>query len=133
MSWPSKVIIAGLFLALNFDAVVQAEGSGAIPSIGGRYFGRRVELQVPAFAQDDPRWSNVRLGPSTDTLGDEGCAVTSAAMVVAFYKIKTDPQQMNAFLTRTGGFSGDGLIHWSRVGSIAPSHLELAYNGGRGR
>ena len=37
--------------------------------------------------------------------------------------------QLNAFLTRTGGFTGDGLIHWSRVPSIAPAHLELAYNG----
>ena len=122
--------IASLFLALNFDAVVHAEVNGAIPSIGGRYFHGRVEIPVPAFAQDDPRWSDVRLGPSTDTLGDEGCAVTSAAMVAAFYGIKTDPQQLNAFLTRTGGFTGDGLIHWSRVPSIAPAHLELAYNGG---
>jgi CheY-like chemotaxis protein len=88
-----------------------------------------VILPVPAFAQDDPRWSDIRLGPSTDTLGDEGCAVTSAAMVAAFYGIKTDPQQLNAFLTRTGGFTGDGLIHWSRVPLIAPARLELVYNG----
>src|SRR5260370_6671266 len=121
--------IAPLFLAFNFDAVVLAEVNGPIPSIGGQYFDRRVEIPVPAFAQDDPRWSEVRLGPSTDTLGDEGCAVTSAAMVAAFYGIKTDPQQLNAFLTRTGGFTGDGLIHWSRVPSIAPAHLQLAYNG----
>ena len=113
--------IAALFLAINFDAVVHAEVNVAIPSVGGRYFGGRVEIPVPAFAQDDPRWSDVRLGPSTDTLGDEGCAVTSAAMVAAFYGIKTDPQQLNA---------DDGLIHWSRVPSIAPAHLELAYNGG---
>jgi hypothetical protein len=56
--------------------------------------------------------------------------VTSAAMVAAFYGIKTDPEQLNAFLTRTGGFSDDGLIHWSRVPTIAPAHLKLAYNGG---
>ena len=122
--------IAALFLAVNFNAVGQAEVNVAISSVGGRYFDGRVEIPVPAFGQDDPRWSDVRLGPSTDTLGDEGCAVTSAAMVAAFYGIKTDPQQLNAFLTRTGGFTGDGLIHWSRVPSIAPAHLELAYNGG---
>ena len=122
--------IAGLCLVLSFDAVVHAEVNDAIPSIGGRYFGRHVEIQLPVFAQDDPRWSDVRLGPSTDTLGDEGCAVTSAAMVVAFYGIKTDPRRLNAFLTRAGGFSDDGLIDWSRVPSIAPDQLELAYNGG---
>jgi hypothetical protein len=121
--------ILSLFMAFSFVAFVHAEVDGAIPSVGGRYFGRRVILPVPAFAQDDPRWSDIRLGPSTDTLGDEGCAVTSAAMVAAFYGIKTDPQQLNAFLTRTGGFTGDGLIHWSRVPLIAPARLELVYNG----
>ncbi len=120
----------GLFLALHFDPVVQAKADGAIPSIGGRYFEHRVEIPIRAFAQDDPRWSELRLGPSTDTMGEEGCAVTSAAMVIAFYGIKTDPQQLNAFLTRTGGFTDDGLIHWGRVPAIAPDRLELAYNGG---
>src|SRR5258708_38366503 len=119
--------IASLFLAIHFDAVVHAEVNGAIPSSGGRYFDGRVEIPVPAFAQDDPRWSDVRLGPSTDTLGDEGCAVTSAAMVAAFYGIKTDPRQLNAFLTRTGGLDQDGLIDWSRVPLIASAHLKLAY------
>jgi hypothetical protein len=118
-----------LFMAVNFDPVVHAEGDGAIPSTGGQYFDRRVEIPVPVFAQDDPRWGNVRLGPSRDTLGYQGCAVTSAAMVVAFYGVKTDPQQLNSFLTKAGGLSDDGLIQWSRVPAIAPSHLELAYNG----
>jgi hypothetical protein len=113
--------IAVLFMAVNFDAVVHAEVSGTIPSSGGRYFNRRVGIPVPAFAQDDPRWRSVRLGPSTDTLGDEGCAVTSAAMVVAFYGIKTNPPQLNNFLTRAGEFSEDGLIQWSRVPAIAPA------------
>ncbi len=121
--------ILGMFLALNVHAFVHAEVGGAIPSVGGRYFDHRVELPVPIFAQDDPRWSAVRLGPSTDTLGDEGCAVASAAMVAAFYGIKTDPQELNAFLSRAGGFTGDGLIHWPRVPLIAPAHLKLAYNG----
>src|SRR5258708_14964591 len=86
--------IATLFLALNFDAVVLAEVNGPIPSIGGQYFDRRVEIPVPAFAQDDPRWSDARLGPSSDTLGAERCAVTSAAMLATFYRIWTDPTQL---------------------------------------
>ena len=122
--------IASLFLALYFNGALRAEVNSGIPSTGGQYFESRVEISVPVFAQDDPRWADVRIGPSTDTMGDEGCAVTSAAMVAAFYGIKTDPQQLNAFLTRTGGFTDDGLIHWSRVPAIAPDHLELAYNGG---
>jgi hypothetical protein len=121
--------VALLLMAVSFDAVAHTEVNSTIPSSGGRYFDRRVEIQVPAFAQDDPRWSSLRLGPSADTLGDEGCAVTSAAMVVAFYGIKTDPQQLNNFLTRAGGFSDEGLIQWSQVPAIAPGYLKLAYNG----
>ena len=117
------------FVALNFNVIIHAETSGPILSSGGRYFGRRVEISVPAFAQDDPRWGNTRLGPSTDTLADQGCAVTSAAMVVAFYGIKTDPLRLNNFLTRVGGLSEDGLIEWERVPAIAPTYLKLAYNG----
>jgi hypothetical protein len=123
------VVATILFITLNFDAIVGAETSGTIRSSGGRYFDLRVEIPVPAFAQNDPRWSRVRLGPSTDTLGDQGCAVTSAAMVVSFYGIKTDPLQLNNFLTRAGGLSDDGLIEWDRVPAIAPAYLRLAYNG----
>jgi len=130
MVMPKFVLgIAILHMAVSLVAVAHTEVNRTIPSSGGRYFDRRVEIQVPAFAQDDPRWSSLRLGPSADTLGDEGCAVTSAAMVVAFYGIKTDPQQLNNFLTRAGGFSDDGLIQWSRVPAIAPGYLKLAYNG----
>jgi hypothetical protein len=52
--------VASLFLALNFNGVVHAEVNAAIPSTGGKYFDSRVEIPVPAFAQDDPRWANVR-------------------------------------------------------------------------
>src|SRR5271154_6110476 len=89
---------AGLLLV----SIAHADDSGSISSSGGRYFDHRVEISVPVFAQDDPRWSTVKLGGSADTLGTEGCSVTSAAMVAAFYGIKTDPQRLNDFLTRTG-------------------------------
>jgi hypothetical protein len=121
--------LACLVVVLIVNSSLRADEDDSIPSIGGKFFEHRVEIPVPAFAQDDPRWSNVLLGPSTDTLGDEGCAVTSGAMVAAFYGVKTDPQKLNAFLTRTGGFTSDGLIHWDHVPSIAPRHLELAYEG----
>jgi hypothetical protein len=125
----SSLCLVGLLLALNIAGALRADDDGVIPSVGGKFFAHRVEIPVPAFAQDDPRWSNVQLGPSTDTLGDEGCAVTSAAMVAAFYGIKTDPQQLNALLTIKGAFSSDGLISWERVPAIAPDRLALAYNG----
>ena len=50
-------------------------------------------------------------------------------MVASFYGIKTDPQKLNDFLTRTGGLDSEGLIDWSLVPSVAPNRWELAYNG----
>ncbi len=116
-------------LGLSLVSMVHANDNDSISSSGGKYFDHRLEIAVPAFAQDDPRWSAVRLGVSTDTLGDEGCAVTSAAMVASIFGVKTDPQKLNDFLTRTGGLDNDGLIDWSMVASVAPDRLELAYNG----
>ena len=71
----------------------------------------------------------LRLGVSTDTLGDEGCAVTSGAMVAAFYGVKTDPNLLDDFLTRTGGLDKEGYIDWNAVPAIAPSRFKLIYNG----
>ena len=122
------LVFAGVLIFFNFSSGLRADDE-RIASTGGRYFDHRVEIAVPAFAQDDPRWTDDRLGGSTDTLGDEGCAVTSAAMVAAFYGVKTDPQRLNSFLTRSGGLDREGLIDWEEVSAIAPQRMELAYNG----
>jgi hypothetical protein len=62
---------------------------------GGRYFFHRVALAVPSFRQGDEKWSDDPLGGIEDngTIGGEGCAVASAAMVFKFYGVETDPQQ----------------------------------------
>src|SRR5437870_835513 len=70
---------------------------------GGRYFFHRVELSVPQFRQDDENWRDDALGWTDGTLGAEGCAVASTAMVLKFYGIDTDPRQLNEYLTGTGG------------------------------
>jgi hypothetical protein len=98
-----------------------------ISTRGGRYFVQRVEIPVPAFQQDDPRWSLQLLGPTFDTVGQAGCAVTSAAMVLASYGIDTDPQRLNAFLTTTGGYTPNGWLYWEKAAAIAPGRVEKAY------
>ena len=94
----ARLFLAGFALGTSLLSRAYAEEMNSIASIGGRYFEHRVEIAVPAFAQDDPRWGGVRLGLSTDTLGNEGCAVTSGAMVAAFYGVKTDPNLLDDFL-----------------------------------
>jgi hypothetical protein len=98
-----------------------------ISSSGGRYFVRRVEIPVPAFQQNDPRWSLDLLGPTFDTVGQQGCALTSAAMVLASYGIDTDPQRLNAFLDTNGGYTPNGWLYWEKAAALAPGRVEKAY------
>jgi len=98
-----------------------------IPSQGGLYFPRRVELAVPSFAQGDPRWRRDLLGQTPATIHAEGCAVSSAAMVLASYGIDTDPGRLNRFLTQHGGFTPQGWLYWEKAPEILPGHAEKAY------
>lgn len=94
---------------------------------GGLYFPRRVELAVPQFRQADPAWRLDRLGDTESTLGAEGCAVTSAAMVLKSYGVNTDPQRLNAFLTAHDGYVGQGWLVWEKATDIQPGCAEKAY------
>ena len=85
---------------------------GLAPS-GGKFFEKTVLIPVPRFLQDDPRWGANLLGPSaTETIGSHGCAVSSAAMVLASYGVNTDPQRLNDFLNGNNGFTPQAWIEW---------------------
>ena len=96
---------------------------------GGRYFFHRVELPVPPFWQGDEKWRDDPLGGNVDngTLGGEGCAVAAVAMVLKFYGVGIDPQQLNWFLTSVGGYTERGWIYWERVAWFAPDRVRHAY------
>jgi Peptidase_C39 like family len=98
-----------------------------IPSAGGLYFFWRLELPVHRFAQDDPRWSDDPLGPTQATMGAEGCAVSSSAMVLAFYGQDVDPSRLNAFLTMNGGFTPEGWLYWEKAADYMPGGVRHAY------
>ncbi|MEA1906905.1 MAG: S-layer protein domain-containing protein, partial [Euryarchaeota archaeon] len=64
---------------------------------------------VPYFSQCDSRW-----GSDGPTICSMGCALTSAAMVMAYYGADTDPEGMNdaigcgGYADRIAAFGGDG-------------------------
>jgi hypothetical protein len=124
-------IIAGvLVLVAVLVCVWVLWGLGAkrvIASSGGIYFLRSVKLEVPAFRQADPRWHTDPLGDTKDTLGQTGCAVTSAAMVLKSYGVDTDPQRLNAYLTGHQGYEGNGYIIWEKAAELAHGGVEKAY------
>ncbi len=100
---------------------------GPIEPSGGQYFFRRVELSVPSFRQNDPRWGGDLLGPTDGTIGAEGCAVSSAAMVLNFYGIDTDPQRLNDYLTKNNGYTPEGWIYWEAAATLDPGRIRHVY------
>ena len=100
---------------------------GELEPRGGAYFVCRVELAVPSFRQNDARWGKDPLGPTDDTLGSAGCAVSSAAMVMASYGVDTDPQRLNQFLIDHEGYTPQGWIYWEKAADLAPERVHKAY------
>lgn len=96
---------------------------------GGRYFFHRVELAVPSFRQGDEKWGDDPLSglEENGTLGSAGCAVAAVAMVFQSYGINVNPQQLNWFLTDTGGYTEQGWLYWERAAWWAPGRVRHVY------
>jgi len=131
--WPARrngwMAGGSITLALILCGALQAYlmAPRVIPASGGIYFARVVMLDVPSFRQGDPRWNGDDLGDTHYTMGESGCAVTSAAMVLKSYGIDTDPQRLNAYLTAHHGYVGDGFLVWETAADLGNGTLEKAY------
>ena len=112
-------------LALHIDWTLKRQ----LAPRGGHYFFHRVELSVPSFHQAEDKWRDDPLGgvPENGTLGGEGCAVAAAAMVLKFYGIDVDPQQLNWFLTAADGYTERGWLYWDRAAWFAPDRVRHVY------
>jgi hypothetical protein len=98
-----------------------------IGSVGGLYFPYRVQLAVTRFAQGDERWAQDALAGTQGTMAAEGCAVSSAAMVLAFYGFDLDPGQLNKFLITHDGFTPEGWLLWEKASDFVPGKAKKAY------
>lgn len=98
-----------------------------LSSRGGLWFPRAVLHDVPHFAQADKRWGKQHLGATSDTLAGAGCAVTSAAMILAAYGAELDPGQLNVFLQSHNGYTEQGWLYWEKAAIYPPGLAELAY------
>ncbi len=123
--WAAGILIAG---AIYFGVPAFFAWKHVISSSGGHYFVHRVEIPVPVFSQDDPRWTLELLGPTFDTVGQAGCAITSAAMVLSAYGVDTDPSRLNQYLSTHAGYTENGWVYWEKAAEVAPgSQVEKAY------
>jgi hypothetical protein len=123
--WGGGVLVA-LILLLGVPAFLHWKH--IISSSGGRYFLNRVQLSVPVYVQDDPRWTFQLLGPTYETIGQAGCAITSAAMVLSSYGVDIDPPRLNAYLQTHGGYTPNGWLYWEKAAEVAPDgQVQKAY------
>ena len=104
--------VVSVLLLLGILALVAGyTGKRIIAPSGGRYFFHRVELAVPQIFQSDEKWGDDQLALTDGTIGGEGCAITSIAMIFQFYGIDTDPQRLNQFLNSNGGYTSEGWVY----------------------
>lgn len=114
-------IILLAFVALGWVWVRGWQALGPISASGGLYFPAPVEIKVPQFFQNDPRWAQDQLGPAATTVGAEGCAISSAAMTLASYGVDVDPGRLNKFLTTLpGGYTPQGWVYWEKAAEFDP-------------
>lgn len=80
-------------------------------------------VPVMFFSQIDARWKNDRMLPSSYTIGNSGCAMTSACMLLAGRMNNLTPKTMNAYLSQSsvGGYTAGGLLNWSKIPGFQPS------------
>lgn len=91
----------------------------------------KASINVPYFAQTDPKWANREIGSSGITVGGWGCALTSVAMVFNYYKPgSTNPGIIASFPSCPGScggycgcycedsskiFTSGGCLYWYKV------------------
>jgi LysM repeat protein len=79
---------------------------------------------VPLFNQNDAAWGNQDLGTGSNNndIGSAGCAISACAMAVSKMSGKTiTPQEMDNFLDRNRGYSGD-MVNWGQTAAAAQSN-----------
>ncbi|KAF5416674.1 MAG: Cell surface glycoprotein [Candidatus Methanogaster sp.] len=85
---------------------------------------------VSYFSQCDSRGGSDKLGGDGPTICDAGCALTSAAMVMAYYGVDTDPKMLNSVIGRVG-YDANYYIYWSAVRNVCHNEInQIEYSPG---
>lgn len=78
------------------------------------YLGQ-VSLRIVAFSQRDRHWAQQKLGSSSLTIGQAGCALVSVAGMLATWGVDIDPRRLNIHLRDSGGYRNSNLLIWAAV------------------
>lgn len=78
------------------------------------------------LSQRDPRWANIKLGTSSETIGGYGCTITCISMIEG-----TTPDVTNEKLKAVGGYANGNLVIWDKIKEAFPNsevHRVWNYN-----
>ncbi len=84
------------------------------------------------WLQTDSKWSSVKLGSSSETVGSAGCLSTSIAMLVSKFNAATNitgefnPGSFVQALSSIGAYNSGGSLYWQKVTNIVSS---FSYSG----
>lgn len=67
------------------------------------------------LSQNDPRWKDIKLGTSAQTIGGYGCTITCIAMIIG-----TTPDIVNERMKSVGGFASRNLVIWAKIEEAFP-------------
>ncbi len=110
------VIVLGFFFWRKIDY-------SPIPSVGGGALNLRPIAEAPFYLQRDPRWKDIIIGGSGESIGNVGCTLSSLAMAIDHYGVHLTPLELNEQLKGVNGFTQDGLIQWSAVSKLTNSKI----------
>lgn len=98
-----------------------------LSGLGGLPIPGELVIDMPQFFQGDPNWGDDHLGETTGTLASQGCAVSSASMVLGFYGMNIDPKRLNHFLIDHNGYEGQAWLKWESAAEYSPQLVDKAY------
>lgn len=126
-----KIVLIMLILVMLLGAtwLLWPQQESFQPS-GGQEFSEKMVIDVPLFLQSDERWAEEEIGNSGSSMGSEGCAIASVAMLMNYYGIDTDPKRLNTYLSQNGGYTNEGRIYWNKVCDLADGRVKFTYAGG---
>ena len=79
---------------------------------------------VPYYSQCDSAWGKDILGTCSQyNICQQGCAISSVAMVFKYFGISTNPGSINQWLKANGGYAAGCLINWSTAANLSPTNL----------
>jgi hypothetical protein len=84
-----------------------------------------VRLNTVPYLQGDPRWADVKLGSTAETLGAAGCTVSSLAMALTSQGSVITPPELNAALQQQKGFTESGLVIWAAVSPASQGRFSV--------